>query len=201
MRELFISERRYLENVLRMQGHEFGNIGEHLVSEFYSPPRTSSIPRFNNDFSLYFVPNDCIVNCKSYCAPILPNAMGADVFVTVDSESGMLLMSELLGGEAFPIAYYQQYVEIVEARLEQLSNPVNFRRTSYCRTFVVDNDICFLAFLSDNTPVPRGKKRNLFVNADSSIVCGVGEDGMIYVDGWIRSHVAQSDKVIEAVSV
>ena len=117
MRELFISERRYIRNVLWKHAAVSLETSGPVVIEYYAPPRTASRVRFNNDFSLQFVPNDKLVRFRSFGASILPNAMGVDVFVTVDEQTSQPLMTELLGGEAFSINYFKEHIEKVEVHL------------------------------------------------------------------------------------
>jgi hypothetical protein len=198
-RELFISERRYIRNVVWKQAQIPLETMGPVTVEYYAPPRTPSRVRFNNDFMLQFVPHDRLVKFKSFGAQILPNTLGVDVFVTVDQQTFQPLMTELLGGEAFPIKYFREHIEKVEDRLDRLLCPINLRRTSYCRVFVVENDICFLAFKNDNVPVVKGRRELLCENAESSIARGLEGRELIYVDGWIRTDVVESERKLEAI--
>ncbi len=55
MRDLFVSERRYIRNMLvRHQNIEVAEFGQVLIEQ-YSPPRTRARTRFNNDYVLQFV--------------------------------------------------------------------------------------------------------------------------------------------------
>jgi hypothetical protein len=203
MRELFLSEHRYINNILR----EFTGIGmqasDSIVREYYAPPRTRSRLRFNNDYSLEFVSEEdrSKVATKAYGSVILPNTLGVQVFLVVDARTSKPLMTELLGGEAFPIKYFKEHVEKIEDRLTQLSCPINFHRTSYCRIFVVGCDICFLAFPNDANPTVRGKQELLSANEESSIACSVEQAEIVYVDGWIRTEVSESNRKLEAISI
>jgi hypothetical protein len=136
---------------------------------------------------------------KSFGASILPNTIGADVFVTVDEQTSQPLMTELLGGEAFSLKYFKEHVEKVEDRLAELSHPIDLRRTSYCRIFVIENDICFLAFPNDAIPVIRGERELLVADVESSIACSMEGADLVYVDGWIRTYVAESERKLEAL--
>lgn len=201
MRELFISERRYIHNVLRKHAIASLEASDIVVAEYYAPARTSSRTRFNNDFSLHLVPMDRIDRFKSCCAGILPNTIGVDVFVTIDDHTGKPLMTELLGGEALPITYYDEHIEKVEMQLSLLSRPIRFRKTLYCRVFVIENDICFLAFPNHSTPVVRGRHEILYTSSESSIGCSMEGGDVVYVDGWIRTNIVESEVLLEAISV
>ena len=111
IRELFISERRYIRNVLWKQARVVLETSGPVVVEYYVPPRTSSRVRFNNDFSLQFVSNERLASFKSLGSSILPNTVGVDVFVTVDEQTCQPLATELLGGEAFSMRYFKEHVE------------------------------------------------------------------------------------------
>src|ERR1700682_1384962 len=101
MRELFISEHRYIRNMLlRYRNVEFLDYGLVLVEE-HSSQHSPTRPRFNNDYMLQFV--DDLRNFESCSSTVLPNTSGADVFVTFDKHTSRPLRTELLAGEAFPI--------------------------------------------------------------------------------------------------
>jgi hypothetical protein len=199
MRPLFISEQRYIRNTLwHWTKTEFKDF-DPVVQEYYTPPRSPSGIRFNNDYTLQFVSSNQLKRqCKSYGATILPNTIGVDVFVTVDEQTSQPVMTELLGGEAFSMKYFKEHVQKVEDRLAELSHPVELRRTSYCRIFVIENDICFLAFPNAATPIIRGQRELLFADADSSIACSMEGSDLVYVDGWTRTYVAESERKLEA---
>lgn len=200
-RELFISEHRYISNIVwKHSGLRPETIGL-VVREYYAPSRTSSKVRFNNDYFLDVSPDERMKpgRKKALVAPILPNTLGVDVFVTVDAETLQPLMTELLGGEAFSPSYFKEHIEVVEGRLAELSHPVNLRRSSYCRMFVIENDICFLVFPKESCPTMRGRTELLLADTNSSIQCGFDAAGLVYVDGWIRTSVAATEKKIEAL--
>jgi hypothetical protein len=201
MRELFISERRYIENVISKCMGLRRQVSGRVAREYYAPPRSTSKVRFNNDYFLELASGRSSgVTSRSYGAVILPNTIGVDVFVTVDQQTFQPLMTELLGGEAFSLRYFKEHVDKVEDRLAELSRPVKLRRTSYCRVFVIENDICFLAFPNDVAPIVRGTRQVLYDGAESSIECSLEGGELVYVDGWIRTDVAESDRKLEAIS-
>jgi hypothetical protein len=202
-RELFISEHRYISNILR----EFAGIdlqaSDPVVSEYYAPPRTKSRVRFNNDYFLEFAAekDQSKTATKAYGSVILPNTLGVQVFLVVDENTSKPLMTELLGGEAFPIKYFKEYVDKIEDRLAELSCPMDLHQTLYCRIFVVGCDICFLAFPNDTSPIVRGKRELLYADEESSVAFSVDRAEVVYVDGWIRTEIAERDQKIEAISI
>jgi hypothetical protein len=203
LRELFISERRYISNILWKCAGLHLETNDPVVREYYAQPRTASSVRFNNDYFLEFASNEYIktATTKAYGAVILPNTLGVHAFVLVDDQTSRPLMTELLGGEAFSLRHFKDHADKVEGRLAQLSRPIDLRRTSYCRIFVIENDICFLAFRNDALPVVRGKRELLCDDAESLIACSTEEADIVYVDGWIRTDVAESERKLEAISV
>ena len=201
MRNLFISEQRYICNILRECAGVHVQTCDPVINEYYAPPRAKSSVRFNNDYFLKLVSEECLsaATTKAYGALIHPNLLGVHVFLVVDEKTSKPLMTELLGGEAFSLKYFQEHVEKIEDQLAQLSHPIKLRQTSYCRIFVIENDICFLAFPYSSTPIVRGERKVLCADADSSIECSMEGTDIIYVDGWIRTHVAESEIKLEAI--
>lgn len=204
MRSLFVSEQRYIRNVLLQHRHidadavSFGKV----LLEYYPPSRRPARHRFkfNCDFMLQF--DERLDNCKSCCTSILPNTLGADVFVTFDEVTSRPLRTELLGGDAFSIEYYRDYIEQVEVCLSRLSYPVSIRQCRYVRIFVIENDICFLAFPHDDAPVMKGRTRALSSDdSASSITCSLDGSRLVYIDGWLRTSVAYSDEKLLAIDV
>lgn len=203
MRELFISERRYIDNILwkwaKVRVEPFGPV----VIEEYSPPRTKSRVRFNNDFLLQFVSREERLDLptEAFGSPILTNTLGVDVFLLVHAQTLQPLRTELLGGEGFEMRHFKEHIDTIEKHLANLSCPINLRRTKYCRIFVIENNICFLAFPNHLLPVSRGERTFLSADDDSTIACALDGDEIVYVDGWIRTHVPESEWKLEAVPV
>lgn len=194
MRDLFLSEQRYLRNtILRNLGRDLRQIGP-VLSEYYAPPRRGpQHPHFNTDFVLRFVEQGSMPEHRSFCSRVMPNTMGAEVFVTVDAKTGQPLMTELDSGEAFSLKDFNPYIETIEFELTHLNLPLQFKATSYCRVFVIENDICFLAFPDDDVPVQRGNRNVLRDDAESSIISYATEGKLVCVDGWIKTDVAESE--------
>jgi len=200
MRDLFVSEQRYIRNLLWHWTKTKLKSFDPIVTEYYAPPRSSSGIRFNNDFFLQFISSDKLQNIKSFNASILPNTIGADIFLTVDRNTCTPLRTELLAGEAFSIKYYKEYVGQIEKRLSQLSHQVHLNKCAYLRIFVIENDICFLAFPQETTPVMRGEKHILSNDEESVIVSSSENDEVVYFDGWIRTQVIESEHKLVATA-
>lgn len=203
VRELFISEYRYIENILSKWTDVKRSMIGSVILENHCPVHGESRIAFNNDYSLQFASADKLVELKAvaFSAPVLPNTLGADVFLLVDEDTSQVLETELLGGQSFQMHYFKEHIEKIEEYLSRLSCPLKLRRTKYCRIFVIENDICFLAFPNDALPVVRGDKKLLSATEDSTIACAMDGDELVYVDGWIRTHVPASEWKLEAVPV
>lgn len=198
MRDLFLSERRYIRNILMR--HNMPDIVhfDRVLTEQYSPPRTSSRTRFNLDYHLQFVEDKALKGCKSFCASVLPNVSGADVFVTLDQSLSRVLRTELLFGEAFSSKYFTKYIQDVERELRLHSIEVSLRRSSYCRLFVIEDDACFLVFPDTAVPQPWGEKRLLRSGENSTIECYFDADRLVCIDGWFRTHTPTSEWMLAA---
>ncbi|MEK6642418.1 MAG: hypothetical protein AABZ08_00795 [Planctomycetota bacterium] len=197
MRRLFDSELRYIENVLRYRnGGTLAVVGE-VETEYYSSPRNNAPTHFNTDYFLQFS-ND-LENGKSFCAPILPNTAGAEVFVMIDTRTRTLLRTDLVAGEAFPIELYDSFLDNIDLKLMALPRRFAIRECAYNRVFVINNEICFLSFPTESSPVVRGDKSLLNTGPDSMIAYYTDNAEVVCVDGWIRTSVAQSDWKLEAI--
>src|SRR5438105_4551671 len=155
MRDLFLSERRCVGNILnRHLAIDLAQFRDLKVrAEHYSPARSSARSNFNHDFALQFGLDSEFHNFKSYSAPVLPNTIGAEVFLTVDKATSMPLRLELLAGEAFPIKYFERPLEQIERALEGRGIDFPLKSSAYSRVLVVEGDICFLAFRSESAPL------------------------------------------------
>jgi hypothetical protein len=169
---------------------QFGSV----VSEYYAPPELKAEgPRFNLDFVLRFVDEATMPEHRSFCAPVLPNTMGAEVFVTVDAVTGTPLMTELLSGEAFPLSYFESHVATVEAELAKQNMKISIAECAYLRIFVVSRDICFLFFPKELSPVLSGGRVNLRMDDEGVIDTYVLGNDLVCVDGWITTDVPNSE--------
>jgi hypothetical protein len=119
--------------------------------------------------------------------------MGAEVFVTVDAETGRPLMTELDSGEAFSLKDFNPYIERIEFELGRLRLPMRFKASSYCRVFVIGDDICFLAYSDDVVPVNRENRNVLRTDIEASVVTYTVDDKLVCVDGWIKTDLVASE--------
>lgn len=199
MRELFLSEQRYIRNILLQNVGREWSPRPTVLSEYHAPPRTGAKrPYFNADFVLRFVEPAVWPEHKSFCARVLPNTLGAEVFLTVNAATGQPLMTELDSGEAFPLKYFRRFTDEVERELAKLNAPMRFQASSYCRVFVVGSDICFLSFLDDILPSTRGNRLVLRDDGDASVISYVVGEQFVCVDGWMKTDVPSSDRFLVA---
>ncbi len=96
MRDLYLSVQRYIRNILLRHAGVDWEAEPPVKSEYYAPPRLSRHkPGVNLDFVLRFIDAESLPPSRSYCAPVLPHSMGAEVFVTIDAATQQLLLTEL----------------------------------------------------------------------------------------------------------
>lgn len=193
MRPTFLSEQQYIRNVLRRHGRTFPHALGPIVSEYYAQPRDTTRHRFNVDFAIDFVPFSALENFSTVGTSVHPTHLGADLFVTVDKDTNRPLRSELMFGEAFPIEYFSECIAVIESTLRTLSCAIQIHDCAYSRIFVVENDICFLALPHHDSPVMHGAKQLLQSDASATIAIGQDDLDLIYIDGWIRTSVADSE--------
>jgi hypothetical protein len=192
-----------------------------VISESYAEPRVQTKgPRFNTDFTLEFVDSEqCICDNQHRCigSPVMPNTVGADLFLIVNKFSFEPLLLDLVGGEAFPISYFAAYIDAVESALTQTLQSAGFeviparksvdaaiecarlRRSEYCRLMVVGGDACFLFFPASHTPDVRGNCYTLCDSDGVRIDCYVDGSDIVCFDGWVRVEVRESEQKLEAV--
>lgn len=119
MRPILKSECRMVANMVREIWACELRRPDTVYREWYTPSGGISQPRqFNASFSIEFVEE--VVGKQPIevgMSTILPDAVGAEVFLTVDKQTHSPMMLEMLGGEAFEIKYFEEYVGIVESVL------------------------------------------------------------------------------------
>lgn len=201
MGELFLSEARSIHNCLRRHNVVANSGHLEVVSEVLAPSRTNTITRFNCDFSLYLSSPDKWGCIKSFGEKVLPNSAGVDLFVTIDKVTARPLFVELLGGEAFPIRYFQKYIEKVEYLLSQIARPITFRRAGFCRVLVIDYDICFLVFPNHSSPLRGRSAEVIWEDDDACVKCASEGKDILYIDGWMKTRVDLTAWKVEAVSI
>ena len=229
MRNLFLSEKRCISNLMQQKWGTRLHSEPAVLREHSSEPLTASkAPNFNCDFVLDFVEDftewrdrDGTMNTA------LPNTFGADLYLFVETRTFSPLHFELMFGGAFSMKYYIPYIARVEAAVRdavasqegvgsaraprsgwdsigkqsrrELLRRVAVRESASARVLVVGNDICFLYFPSDRTPVMRGSRFDLAESDDRQIACYLDGDEIVCFDGWVRTEVAGSDGVLIAL--
>lgn len=227
MREVFSSEAKCIQNVLASwsPAHNPG-LPTLVFEEFYSEPRARHRgPRFNTDFTLYFVPStERPAERECFSSRILPNTIGADLFLVVDRESFRPLVLDLIAGEAFAMKYYHEYVARIEAALslvvadgsrdvraaarsvlqrtggkECFLSAACLKSSAYCRILVVGGDACFLFFPTIKEPEMRGTRYTLLHSDGCRVDCYVDGSEIVCFDGWVQVKVVESEWKLEAI--
>jgi hypothetical protein len=215
MRTLFLSEKRCISNLME-EKWGVGMQSEPPVLKEYSaePLRVGKRLSFNRDFSLDFVEDFTESRQREGTMnTALPNTFGTDLYLFVETPTLNPLHFELMFGEAFSIKYYAPYIKRVEAAVrdavlsqqgigilsrEALLQRVPLKKSASARVLVVGGDVCFLYFPSEAVPVMRGSYFDLAESGDRHIACYLDGDEIVCFDGWIRTEVAASDRVLVA---
>lgn len=215
MRNLFLSEKRCVANLMQ------GKWGVGLRSEpivvkerFSEPVRKEKGPKFNCDFVLDFVEDFLEVRERDGTMnTALPNTLGADVYLFVERPSLHPLHLELMFGEAFSIKFYSQYIARTEAAIREavlsqrlaaklsqsaLLQRLPVKKAACARVLVVGGDVCFLYFPSEAVPVMRGLRFDLAESDDRHIACYLDDEEIVCFDGWIKTDVTRSERVLVA---
>jgi hypothetical protein len=214
MRALFASERRCILNLFQMKwGGEVSRAPVVLGETIAEPIRPKRKPWFNCDFILDFVDWRTARSERSAAAcSVLPNALGAELFLIVDKATLSPTALELNGGGAFPIARYANYIGIVEAAIQEAIASPDGRETdlpqikssiitsvaaaAFARVLVVGDDITFLLCPEETKPVMRGQRFGLAQADDREVHCYVDGDECVCLDGWIKTEVTASERVL-----
>jgi len=217
MRRLFTSETRCISNMIRMKWGVCIESELSVLREYYSEAarqRTGHV--FNCDFALEFV--DRFVtwpDTMATAASILPNTLGAEVFLIVEKGTFNPMALELIGGEAFPVKHYASLIEVVEAAVQEamesarrpeteypwkeLMEVISMQKAAFARLLVVGSDATFLYFPTDTTPLMRGQCLNLAQGDDREIHCYVDGHQIVCFDGWVRTHVTRTERMLVAL--
>jgi hypothetical protein len=214
MRNLFASERRCISNMSRMKWGHVVEPEPSVLREYYSEPvGRRGGRRFNCDFALEFVDRfEMWPESMATAASILPNALGAEVFLIVEKATLSPMALELVGGDAFSIKHYASLIDVVEAAIQQAMKLREVRRTgppwrelvefvsieeaAFARLLVVGSDITFLYSPSVTTPVMRGQRFNFAQADDREIDCYLDGKECVCFDGWIRTESTTSERVL-----
>ncbi len=219
MRTLFASERRCVLNLFRTEWKRKMSSVPTVVTETVAEPvdRTKK-PWFNCDFILDFVDwRTCKSDRSAAVCSVLPNALGAELFLVVEKATLSPTALELNGGAAFPIKHYARYVRIVEEAIHEhmerldhregeylrkiMAEALSIGTSAFARVLVVNGDITFLYFPSDTKPVMRGQPINLVSGDNQYIDCYTDAGQVVCFDGWVRTNVVHGEHTLVASPV
>lgn len=208
MRPLFLSETRCVLNLFQKKWGERSLVIPHILTEtIATPARVTRRPWFNCDFILHFVdwrpPRS--QRTAAGCS-ILPNALGAELFLVVEKETLSPTALELNGGGAFTMDHYDRYIDIVEtavrealvvshernAQLHKDGSPgiSRVKEAAFARILIVGNDITFLYSPGRHTISSiEGRRVTLSQAEDRQIDCYLQAEEVLCFDGWIRTEV------------
>jgi hypothetical protein len=143
---------------------------------------------------------------------VLPNALGAELFLVVEKATLSPTALELNGGGAFSIEHYTPYIDAVEAAIQEAigsvggqnvglpqldpSKVTSVTKAAFARVLVVGSDVTFLYCPSIATPAMRGQRFNLAQADDREIDCYVDGEECVCFDGWIRTDVTTGERVL-----
>jgi len=217
MRAPFSSERRCISNLIEMEWRSPLRFAPTIVSEYIAPPiDPGKRPWFNCDFTLDFIdPRTASSEHVATMSPVLPNTLGAEVFLVVQKELLAPMRLELIGGGAFSIKYYTSYLDNVEAAIREavelrerretrvpwheMVEAASMRRAAFARLLVVGTDATFLYFPGETAPLTRGQRFSLVQRDDRDIDCYVDGDKVVCFDGWIRAEVTPTERTLVAL--
>lgn len=228
MRKLFASEQRCVSNLLSTELHIDLDIGlVTVVEECYAQPRCRHRgPRFNVDFMLQFVSQTHMpTERRAVGSPVLPNTIGADIFLLVDKASYRPVLLHLDAGEAFPIKHFTTHLMKIEDCLhrtilgstenstavdlggvekncisaDRLLRDARVHKSKYCRLLIVGSDACFLFFPTLATPEMRGTCHTLLDSEAGRVDCYIDGSEVVCFDGWLPVKVAESEWKLEAI--
>ncbi len=214
MRVPFASEKRCISNLFQMKWEDEGRCPPAILSEvIVEPAHLKRRPWFNCDFVLHFVDWRATKSKRSasVCS-VLPNALGAELFLVVEKATLTPTALELSGGAAFPITHFASYIQSVEESIEralrqldhqqtqhpwkQMAKRIPIAKAAFARLLVVGGDVTFLYFPGKITPSMRGQCLNLTRGDECEINCYLDDDDVVCFDGWIRAEVAEGERVL-----
>ena len=182
------------------------------ISEEGRKPRQ---PYFNADFMLDFVDRDANWSkSKITMSPILPNTLGAELFLAVEEGTLRPMRLELMGGGAFPVRHYAKYIDSIETAIKkamnipQVSNRLCGKAVSqefsvgasaFARIMVIQKDICFLVCPKYLLPTMRGEHSSLVREKDCEIDCYIDGEEVVCFDGWLSTDVTWSEWKLVAI--
>lgn len=219
MRTLFASEKRCVSNLINLKWGKLLHTLPSIVSEYIDQSANCKIrPSFNCNFSLNFVdPRTASFDTAATMSPVLPNTLGAELFLVVERDTTNPIRLELLGGDAFPLRHYTTYVDIIETSIREairsrthpftsalstkaLTN-ILMRKAAFARLLVVGCDATFLYFPNETTPIMRGKCFTIAHDEDTEIYCYIDGDIVVCFDGWLRVKVTPTEQTLAALPI
>jgi hypothetical protein len=214
MRSLFVSENRCIENLFRLKWQDEAYCPPTVLSETISRPQNANKKSsFNCDFILDFVDwRASGTEREAAACSILPNALGAELFLIVEKSTLMLTALELNGGYAFSIKDFANYIEHVEQTIQAAIGLVNVDKprsvermlaqslplhsSSFARVLVVGRDVTFLFSPTETIPVMRGHRLPLVQSDDQEIHVYVDGGQILCIDGWVRASITSTTEVL-----
>lgn len=226
LRDLFESECRVIRNVA-LDGWGAEPARPAGVHREWHDCTTDSTVQFNRDFELRLDERDIrVIDGMSWMASVVPNTLGAEVFLTVEKGTYRPLVLQLLGGAAFGIRQFTRYVRHVERLLQRLANSafdatatetdcsdrndaykelvssaarVSFENCAYARILVVGSDICFLVFPKSAIPVAHGRRNILMRSSRCEMHCFANDSDITCLDGWLSIDVLTKECKLAAL--
>lgn len=216
---LFLFEQRAIANVLRD-----GRLGwNRSIPELYKyEGLAGSLSSFNEDYSLQFMDiRELPDSSKSTFSELLPCTIGAELFVTVDIDSGLLCMAELLGGEVFPANQYRQFLTLLATELRKANvpstwnvpihpglstaTPVSWRQLltwPVVYAWVINGELCF--FLGERqvwtARDPAALRLDLRGDDNAHFAAHIDSGRIAAIEGWMRVPVFESEWKLMAVA-
>lgn len=185
-----------------------------LKEHSWEPLKHRKAPKFNLDLILDFVDDfTAYPGSEGTMNTILPNTLGAEAYLYVDTATFAPLHFEVMAGGAFSIKYYARYIDRIEAAVREavlarqgisnrsqhaLLRRVSLKKSACARVLVVGGDTCFLYFPTEVVPVMRGSRFDLDESDDRHIACYLDGEEIVCFDGWVRTDVTRSDQVLVA---
>jgi hypothetical protein len=218
MRPLFTSEKQCVSNLFESKWKGDVAPAPAVLSESIAEPAgQAERPWFNCDFILHFVDWGTVKSKRSAAVcSVLPNTIGAELFLIVEKATLSPTALELNGGSAFSIRYYGSYIDVAEAALRaaverrgcretallrnELTGSIPIRMAAFARILVVGNDVTFLYFPSETRPVMRGKRVSLVRRDACEIDFYADGDEIVCFDGWVRVDVSATERVLVALA-
>jgi len=224
MRNLFLSENRTISKLIYSEWEKHYNEFIVVHGESLEPVNENNKKRFNVDFSLDFLGKDKELpeKRKAIMWPILPQTIGAEIFLIVEAESFKPIWMQLMGGGAFSCKYFTHYIEEIETAIQiaistykswlpykeqfsesdsceelssdQLSKRRPLKKHKYFRIMVIYDDICFLSFPRHELPTHQGTRYRIAEADDRCIDCCVDDEGVVCFDGWLKTSILPPPK-------